>query len=92
VEPRLRPYIGLEVVGHGYLAEPYGGHPAGTPYVDITAACGMDREKAQRILGAISGLPELAWECGWRGRLLPNGQQVTELRLFPSSSTEPATK
>lgn len=88
---RLKAYIGLDVIGHGYLAEPYGGHAAGTPYVDISATCAMDREKARRILAPTSGLPELAWECGWRGRQLPNGQQDTQLRLFPGATTASAT-
>jgi hypothetical protein len=87
----MRPYQGIEVVGHGYLDEPYGGHPAGTPYVLITADCGMDRETARRILQPVSGLPDLAWECGWTGRHRPYGQQVTELRLFPAWSGEAPT-
>lgn len=88
---RLKAYIGLDVVGHGYLDEPYGGHPAGTPYVDISAACAMDRDKARHVLAAKAGLPELAWECGWRGRQLPEGQQDTLLRLYPSAATAGAT-
>lgn len=87
VEQRLRPYLGLEVVDHGYLSESYGGHPAGSPYVDITAASGMDRERAQHLLRSGSGLPELAWECGWRGFARADGQQVTLLRLFPTSTS-----
>jgi hypothetical protein len=86
VSARLQPYIGLDVSDHGYLDEPYGGHDAGTPYVVITADCAMDREKARAMLEDFSGLPELAWECGWRGRVLPSGKQHTELRLFPTPS------
>lgn len=81
IEQRFRAYIGLEVVAHGYLTEPYGGHAAGTPYVDITAACSMDREKARHILGDSAGLPQLAWECGWRAA----GTEIPQLRVFPSS-------
>lgn len=88
---RLKAYIGLDVVGHGYLDEPYGGHAAGTPYVDISAACAMDRDKARHMLATKAGLPELAWECGWRGRQLPDGQQDTLLRLYPSATTAAAT-
>lgn len=91
VARRLRAYIGLEVVDYGYLAEPYGGHAAGTPYVDINAMCAMDRDKARRLLAATSGLPELAWDCGWRAQQLPNGQQVTQLRLFPNAATASTT-
>jgi hypothetical protein len=86
IEQRFKAYLGLDVVAHGYLTEPYGGHAAGTPYVDITAACSMDREKARRVLGDVAGLPDLAWECGWRAA----GAEYPQLRLFPSPIAQPA--
>jgi hypothetical protein len=83
IAARLRPYLGLDVVDHGLLDEPECGHPACTPYVTISAECAMDRDKARAMLEPVSGLTELAWDCGWVGRGLPAGRQVTELTLFP---------
>ena len=77
-------YHGIHVVGHGYLDEGYGGHPAGTAYVDIAAKTITDCETSQHILGADSGLPELAWEHGWTQCRLANGQRGLRLRLFPT--------
>jgi hypothetical protein len=82
----LRPYLGLHVVAEGILDMPEAGHEAGTPYLVISAESALDRAKAQRMLESVSGLPRLAWEYGWVGRVLPGGRQVTELKLFPGQS------
>ena len=83
VAERLRPYLDLEVVDHGVLDEFESGHAVGTPYVTVRAATEMDRDKARHMLEDRSGLTGLAWECGWTGRILSDGRNVTELTLFP---------
>jgi hypothetical protein len=78
----VRSCLGVRVSDHGYLERPYGGHEGGTPYVDLIAECGDDREHARALLEEVSGLPALAWECGWS--VCGSGRdQVTTLRLFP---------
>jgi hypothetical protein len=86
VERLISPYLGLDVADSGLLDEAYGGHPAGTPYVVVRAACGMDREHAHRLLEPIAGLPQLAWECGWEAALNASGDYCTQLRLFPQAN------
>ena len=81
----VRSLVGVGIADEGVLTEPYGGHPAGTRYMVLQADCGLERELARRALATLAGLPELAWEHGWRGRRLATGELVTELRIFPGA-------
>lgn len=91
VEQRVARLVGVSVVDHGVLAEPYGGHPLGTTYVVIRADCELERELARRELAELAGVPDLAWEHGWRARRLRNGDVVTELRIFPGARRSSAS-
>jgi hypothetical protein len=82
---RIKPFVGLDVVEEGVLEAPYGGHPAGTRYLTISADCALERDIARRELEEISGLPALAWDHGWTGRRLPSGVFITLLRIFPGA-------
>jgi hypothetical protein len=46
----------------------------------------MNRDIARSLLRDCSGTTELAWDFGWTGRRLPNGERVTELTLYPVAS------
>lgn len=87
VRRQLRPFVGLGVAAEGRLDEPYGGHPAGTPYVVITADCDQETRIAERVLARHAGLPEMAWEHGWRSRGAEADYRL-ELTIFPTLPAE----
>lgn len=85
VKQLVRTLVGVCIADEGWLTSTYGGHPAGTRYMVLQADCALERELARRALTSLAGLPELAWEHGWRGRRLASGELVTELRIFPGA-------
>jgi hypothetical protein len=84
----LRRFVGLDVAGEGILEEPWAGHASGAHYLVIRAESGMERQLARDALGDLAGLTDLAWEHGWTGRRLGDGQVVTELKIFPADRQE----
>jgi hypothetical protein len=80
---RLAHEPGLSFVSSGRLAKAWGGHPAGAPYLVLRADCSLECSRARDLLGDIAGVTDLMWEHGWVGHRLPDGNVVTELRIFP---------
>jgi hypothetical protein len=89
VQRRVRGEIGLRFMGAGRLAEPWGGHPVGAPYLLLRADCSLERRRAHDLLGDIAGVTDLHWAHGWTGRRLSSGDVVAELRIFPGQTPSP---
>jgi hypothetical protein len=79
----------MEFVGSGRLAEAWGGHPAGEPFLVLRTRCSLERQRARDLLSDLAGVTELMWENGWGGLHLPDGSVVTDLRLFPGQTPSP---
>jgi hypothetical protein len=89
VQRRLAREPGLSFVASGRLAEAWAGHPAGAPYLVLRADCSLERCRARDLLGDIAGVTDLMWEQGWAGQQLPDGNSVTDLRIFPGQTPSP---
>lgn len=84
ISDRVRPLLGVSVVGHGLLSEPEHGHPVGTPYVVIRADCTDEAYYAEEELAEVARIRG-DWHAGWRGRRV-SGDYVLERRVFPTFS------
>jgi hypothetical protein len=87
---RLAGEPGISIVGSGRLDEEWAGHPAEAPYLIVRADCSLERQRAHEILGDIAGVPEKVWRHGWMGNRLPDGDVVTDLRIFPGQTPVPS--
>jgi hypothetical protein len=79
----------LQITARGKLGHAAQGQMPGTPYVVITARTAADRDRARQLLASRLGTTDLAWVHGWIPRRLPDGRRVTDLTLYPASSTCP---
>ena len=86
IAERLEGWESIRIARGGRLTARAEGHPVGTPYVVIQADNAMNRDIARVLLQEYSGTSDLAWEHGWTGLALGDGQRVTELTLYPLAS------
>lgn len=77
----------IRIAGSGQLTEPEAGHEPGSSYVVIQVDNAMNRDIARKLLRDCTGTTDLAWDFGWAGRYLDDGERVTELTLYPVASS-----
>lgn len=82
-EQKVRPLLGVKVVGHGSLEVEELGHRPGTGYVIIQADCVDVAWMACEELSPIARIPEDAWHGTWLPKRV-NGQYVLERKIFPT--------
>ncbi len=82
-EKRVRPLLGLKVVGHGSLDVEELGHGPGTDYVVIQADCVDVARMACEELSPIARIPKDSWHGTWLPKRV-NGQYVLERKIFPT--------
>lgn len=75
---------GVGVGLSGVLSEPRDGHPAGTPYVVIQAACVDDAIFAEEWLGDVARVPVPSWHGTWEV-CAPTSEFLLQRPIYPNA-------